>query len=68
MDRLMDTGIVDPVIVFEKQIRFIIYLRQIVDQARQNRRGVDQVVLEDQLNSVGTHVRPCVVQGLRYVK
>ena len=67
-DRLMDAGSAEPVIVFEKQIYIIVYLRQIVDQARQDRRRVDQVVLEDQPNRAGADVRTGMVQGLRYVK
>jgi hypothetical protein len=68
LDRLMDARSVEPVIVLEKQINIIFYLRQVVDQARQDRRRVDQVVLEDQPDRVGADVWTCMMQGLRHVK
>jgi len=67
-DRLMDPRSAEPMIVFEKQINLIFDLRQIVDQARQDRCRVDQVVLEDQPNRAGANVRTGMVQGLGYVK
>src|SRR5216683_388741 len=56
-DRLMDARSAEPVIVFEKQINIIVYLGQIVDQARQDRCRVDQVVLEDQPDCACAKVR-----------
>ncbi|WP_334384570.1 hypothetical protein [Bradyrhizobium sp. AZCC 2262] len=66
-DRLMDASRAEPVIVFEKQINIILNLGQIVDQARQDRCRVDQVVLQDQPNCAGADVRTGMVQGLGYV-
>ncbi|WP_197087454.1 hypothetical protein [Bradyrhizobium sp. LTSP857] len=67
-DGLMDARGADPVIVLEKQINVILDLRQIVDQARQDRCRVDQIVLEDQPNRAGADVRTGLVQGLRDVE
>ena len=67
-DRLMDARRAQPVIVFEKQINVIFYLRQIVDQARQDRCRVDQVVLEDQPDRAGAKISLGMMQGLTSVK
>jgi hypothetical protein len=64
----MDARSADPVIVLEKQVNVVLHLRQIVDQARQDRRWVDQIVLEDQPDRAGADVRAGVMQGLGNVK
>jgi hypothetical protein len=67
-DRLMDARSAEPMIVFEKQVYVIFDLCQVVDQARQDRCRVDQVVFEDQPDGAGANFRTGLVQGLRYLK
>src|SRR5258708_8977950 len=56
-DRLMDSRSAEPVIVFEKQVYIIFYLCKIVDEARQDRFLVDNVVI--------TIVPDCAVPNAR---
>src|ERR1700722_427544 len=64
----MDARLAEPMIVLEKQVDLIVYLCQVVDQGRQDRRRVDQVVFEDQLDGPRACALTSVLQGLGYVE
>jgi hypothetical protein len=64
----MDARLAEPMIILEKQVDLIVYLCQVVDQGRQDRRRVDQVVFEDQLDGPGACALTSVLQGLGHVE
>src|SRR5712671_5175855 len=66
--RIMNSRVRDPVIVFQEQVRLVVNVGQVIDQARYNRLQIDQEGLIDQIERIRANSGHRALYRLRHIE